>query len=233
MGVLQRFERRVERLVNGAFARAFKAEVQPIEIASALQRECDNSAAIVTRSRTMVPNAFVVELSPTDHGRLGGYSRALADELAGVVRKHAAEQRYSFVGPVEVAFEQVNDLETGVFRVRSAARADAVAVGGAQQRTAPAPPAYLEVNGKRFPLAGRSTVLGRGADVDVRIEDPGVSRRHAEFRVQGGTVEVVDLGSTNGIVIDGSRVERAAVDDGSQVVLGSTTVVVHTGVGSG
>ncbi len=94
MGVLQRFERRVESLVSGAFARAFKAEVQPVEIARALQRECDHRTAIISRDRAMVPNAFVVELGPTDHDRLGGYSTALGDELAAAVRDHADEQRY-------------------------------------------------------------------------------------------------------------------------------------------
>ena len=229
MGVLQRFEQRLESLVNGAFARAFKAEVQPVEIASALQRECDNRAAIVSRQRTIVPNAFVVQLSGSDHERLGLYSDALRDELAGVVSDHAQEQQYSFLGPVRVDFEMVEDLDTGMFRVRSSAVAGASgsgrnAVPGARAEGAP----YLDVNGTRFPFTS-AAVIGRGSDVEVRIDDPGISRRHAEVRVSGGTAAVVDLGSTNGLIVDGQRARQAALRDGSRIVLGATTVVFRSG----
>ena len=114
MGVLDRFERRLDGLVSGAFARAFKSEVQPIEIVCALQRECDDRAAIVSRGRTMVPNDFVVELGPHDHERLAPYADALAFEFAGVVQEYAAEQHYQFVGPVEVHLERAEDLDTGI-----------------------------------------------------------------------------------------------------------------------
>ena len=118
MGILDRFERRLDRMVNGAFARAFKAEVQPVEIASALQRECDDRAAIVGRGRTIVPNSFTVELCPQ---RLRTPRRSTAtrcpQELADVVREHAGEQGYAFVGPLTVDLERDDDLETGLFRV--------------------------------------------------------------------------------------------------------------------
>ena len=106
MGVLQRFERRIEEMVNRPFARAFKAEVQPVEIASALQRETDDRAAIVARGRTMVPNAFTVVLGPHDHERLSTYAEALGSELASMVSEHAEEQHYAFLGPVTVTFER-------------------------------------------------------------------------------------------------------------------------------
>jgi hypothetical protein len=127
VGVLQRFERRIEDMVNRPFARAFKAEVQPVEIASALQRECDDRAAIVARGRTMVPNSFTVALGPHDHERLSVYAEALGQELAAMVREHAEEQRYVFVGPVTVSFELDEELPTGRFQVRSVAEAGATA----------------------------------------------------------------------------------------------------------
>jgi hypothetical protein len=120
MGLLDRFEKGIERAVNGAFARVFRAEVQPVEIASALRRACDDRAAVVGRGRTLVPNAFVVELGPADYERLSLFADALGDELADNLREHATDQRYAFVGPVSVELEQADDLETGVFRVRTA-----------------------------------------------------------------------------------------------------------------
>jgi hypothetical protein len=232
VGVLQRFERRIEEMVNRPFARAFKAEVQPVEIASALQRELDDRAAIVARGRTMVPNAFTVALGPHDHDRLSTYAEPLGAELAGMVSEHAQEQHYAFLGPVTVEFERDDELETGRFRVRSAAVAGAVP---AQTQTGPSVSAgrggtpWLEVGSTTYALRSPVTRLGRGTDSDLRIDDPGISRNHAEIRHQGGDVVIVDLGSTNGIVIDDERVEEARLRDGTRIVLGSTTVVFHAG----
>ncbi|HEY3924909.1 MAG TPA: DUF3662 and FHA domain-containing protein [Acidothermaceae bacterium] len=119
MGVLQRFERRIGGVVEGIFARAFKSEVQPVEVAAALQRELDDQAAVVGRDRTLVPNHFVVELGHHDYDRLAPYEKPLSDELAAMVREHAVDQRYSFVGPVQVKLLLVPALETGLFRIRS------------------------------------------------------------------------------------------------------------------
>jgi hypothetical protein len=281
VGVLQRFERRLEGLVNGAFAKAFKSEVQPVEIASALQRECDDRAAVVSRGRTMVPNDFTVELGDHDYERLTTYAAPLSAELADLVQEHGRDQRYMFVGPVEVKFERAPDLATGMFRIRSQALAGvvqmpagpmpgglggapvgagggyapygaepaypppgmgAVGVGAggmaAPPRPAPggfppagapmgapaAPSFWVEINGVRHPLARPVTSMGRGTDVDLRVDDPSVSRRHAEIRT--GTPSVIsDLGSTNGIVVDDQHVRQAQLRDGSVIHLGNTTIV--------
>jgi FHA domain-containing protein len=233
VGVLQRFERRIEEMVNRPFARAFKAEVQPVEIASALQRELDDRAAIVARGRTMVPNVFTVALGPHDHERLSTYAEALGSELAAMVSEHAEEQRYAFLGPVTVEFERDDELETGRFRVRSAAVAGAVP---AQTQTGTplhadrgAATPWLEIGSTTYALRANVTRLGRGTDSDLRIDDPGISRHHAEIRRQGGDVVIVDAGSTNGIVIDDERVDQARLKDGTRMVLGNTTVVFHAG----
>ncbi|WP_436785808.1 FhaA domain-containing protein [Yinghuangia sp. YIM S10712] len=303
MGVLKKFEQRLEGMVNGAFAKAFKSDVQPVEIASALKRECDSNATIWNRDRTMVPNDFVVELGSHDYERLSPYAQQLGAELSTMVRDYAQQQRYSFIGPVEVHFEQADDLDTGLYRVRSQALAGsqsqgapgygppagaAVAAGGsppygADPRYAPPgphggppqgpaphfqqpPPSYqqggmppsvpmggppgglpprppspppgpapapyrapvlrswVEINGLRHDLNAPAVKLGRSTDADVRVDDPSVSRHHAEIRV-GPPPSIADLGSTNGIVVDGQHCQRAALRDGSRIVLGSTTVV--------
>lgn len=323
MGVLQRFERRIEGLVNGAFAKAFKSEVQPVEIASALQRECDDRAAIVSQGRTMVPNDFTVELGGHDHERLATYAGPLGAELAELVREYGAEQRYMFVGPVEVKFARAADLDTGMFRIQSQALAGVVPVssmqgepqgydpygqpppyqnpydqgppqggqgqGGGLQPVPPPPPVpqpspwgapppppqqqpspwgqpqggqggydpygqpppqqpspwgqqpqqqyqqqppqappqtqcWVEINGARHMLTRPVTSMGRGTDVDLRVDDPSVSRRHAEIRI-GTPSFVSDLGSTNGIVVDNQHVTQAPLRDGSVIHLGTTTIV--------
>lgn len=234
MGVLQRFERRIEEMVNRPFARAFKAEVQPVELASALQRECDDRAAIVSRGRTMVPNAFTIVLGEHDHDRLSVYSDALSSELAEMVRDHAQDQGYTFLGPVSVGFETDPDLGTGRFRVRSAAVAGTVSAASRHQRS-PASgarntgTAWLEVGTTTYPLSGAVTTIGRGVGNDLRIEDPGISRNHAEVRREGGDFIVADRGSTNGVVVDDRRVEQARLADGASIRLGSTTITFHAG----
>ncbi|MFJ3934527.1 MULTISPECIES: FhaA domain-containing protein [unclassified Streptomyces] len=273
MGVLKRFEQRLEGLVNGTFAKVFKSEVQPVEIAGALQRECDNNATIWNRDRTVVPNDFIVELSAPDFERLSPYSGQLGDELSGLVRDYAKQQRYTFMGPIKVHLEKADDLDTGLYRVRSRTLASSTSqtpgspagsqgggygyppVGAPPMPAAPPPggarpgPAaggqrpqgpgtpqgahvrrWIEINGTRHQISRPTLVLGRSTDADVRIDDPGVSRRHCEIRT-GTPSTIQDLGSTNGIVVDGQHTTRATLRDGSRIVVGSTTIVYRQAEG--
>ena len=182
MGGLQRFEQRLENLISGAFARAFRSAVQPVEIAAALQRECDNNAQILSRERRMVPNDFHVELSQVDLDRLAPYDTALADELTHQVQDHADSQGYVFPGPIAIEFEKADDLTTGRFRIRS--RAQARVQSNATHTQVRRARAVLEINKTRHPLQPPGLVVGRGTEADVRINDPGVSRRHIEFDVR-------------------------------------------------
>ena len=231
-GVLQRFEQRLEGAVTSAFARAFRSAVQPVEIAAALQREVDNSAHVLSRDRRLVPNDFSVELSPADHERLTPFGATLIEELSTLVNDHVHDQRYTLAGPVKIAFIEAADLGTGRFRVRSKTNAsvtaaDAQAAVAATRRTN----VTIEVNGQTHAVPIDGLVIGRGTDVGLKIEDPGISRRHAEFTVHrnGGdtTVTVVDLGSTNGVVLNGHKVQTGVVVDGSEVRLGNTVLVVR------
>jgi hypothetical protein len=283
VGVLKRFEQRLEGLVNGTFARVFKSEVQPVEIAGALQRECDNNATIWNRERTVVPNDFIVELSPPDHERLSPYAAQLGDELAGMVRDYAKQQRYTFMGSIKVHLEKAQDLDTGLYRVRSRTLASSSSQprgGGADRGSGPAGPGgqtgapptssgsgggypprpagappmpahapgssgpggplpraetrrWIEINGTRHQVSGTSMVLGRSTEADVRVDDPGVSRKHCEIRAPGGSgqASVQDLGSTNGIVVDGQHTTRATLRDGSRIVVGSTTIIYRQAEG--
>lgn len=231
MGLLERFEDSLDRLVNGTFARAFKAEVQPVEIAAALQREINDRAAVIDRDRTVIPNVFHVELSEHDYRRLAVFRDALQTELATLVRDYGAEQHYTLLGPVEIELGQDDELETGIFRVRSEARAqvrsqphgrsaEPVAAGGRQPR--------LEVSGTAYPLVRAVTRLGRGSDTDIRVEDPGASRNHCEI-VLGHPALVRDLSSTNGTYVDGQRISQIALDDGSTIQIGTTRLVFRSG----
>jgi hypothetical protein len=229
MGVMDRFERRLDRMVSGTFARAFKSEVQPVEVAAALQRECDDRAAIVTRGRTMVPNDFAVELGQHDFDRLSIYAEPLGNELGAMVREHAEEQGYQFVGTVTVRFELVEDLDTGMFRVRSQAVASGNPEPAGTPTAAPAAvSAALETGGSTLALTRRHTVLGRAAEADLRLDDPGISRRHAEI-VLSDPPRLTDLGSTNGTYLDGERIQSGELYDGARIGIGGITLVFRFG----
>jgi hypothetical protein len=244
VGVFDRMEKGIERAVNGAFAKAFRSEVQPVEIASALRREVDDRATVVARGRTLVPNTFVVELGPTDHGRLGEWEETLSDELRDVVADHAGQQQYAFVGAVTVTFEEADDLDTGLFRVRSTTTKSApprpVSRPIQPARDRPRPPqqpdpvasnhASLEMDGRTYPITAAVTVLGRGTEADVIVDDAGVSRRHAEVHAEGDRLTVVDLGSTNGTYVDGEKISGSAhLVDGSRIRVGRSQLTVRFG----
>jgi hypothetical protein len=240
VGVLQRFERRLEGMVEGAFARAFKSELQPVEVASAVQREMDERAAIVAQGRTLVPNDFVVEISHPDGQRLEVYADSLSQELANLAREYAKEQGYSFVGPVRVRFEPAGDLGTGMFRIRSGVIRGSTVEGGEIRQPASDVPQgrpgvfagrpRLDVTtgeGARqsYDIATPVTLLGRGTDCDLRLVDPGVSRHHAEIRVEGPEIVLVDLGSTNGSFVNGQPIRRVTLIDGTRITIGRTNLV--------
>jgi hypothetical protein len=229
VGGLQKFEQRLESMVYGAFARVFRSAVQPVEIAAALERECDNNAQILSRQRRAVPNDFHVELAATDFDRMAPYDSTLVQDLTQQVMEHGERQHYVFPGPVTIAFESAEDLSTGRFRIRS--RAQAAVTSNSNLTHQRRPRALIEVNGTRHPLTPPGLVIGRGTEADVRINDPGVSRRHIEFLVfdRGADIdiEVGDLGSTNGMLVDGHRIQRTAVHDGSRVKIGATTITVR------
>ncbi|MEJ7833568.1 MAG: DUF3662 and FHA domain-containing protein [Nocardioides sp.] len=231
MGGIQKFEQRLEQMISGVFARAFRSAVQPVEIAAALQRECDNNAQILSRQRRLVPNDFHVELARTDLDRLSPYDSAMAKELKDQLQKHADQQGYVFPGPLAIGFESVDDLTTGRFRIRSQAQASVTGASSyTQTRRARA---VLEVNGSRHPLQPPGLVVGRGTEADLRINDPGVSRRHVEFLVTLGgddedpQIEVHDMGSTNGMQVNGRKVPRATLRDGATVQVGQTRMTVR------
>jgi hypothetical protein len=253
VGVLQRFERRLGGLVEGIFARAFKSEVQPVEVAAALQRELDDQAAVVARDRTLVPNHFVVDLGNHDYDRLSPYEKPLTKELAAMVREHADEQRYSFVGAVEVELRHEPTLETGVFRVHSdVAAGPEVAPLDLSRLSADAPhePRVVHTAATALPLStdgygrlvvreGKNatyevelrqpvTVIGRAADAGVRLADQAVSRHHAEIRVSDDGASVADLKSTNGTLLNGARVTTAALVDGDELRVGETVLVFRS-----
>lgn len=227
MGILDRFEKGVERAVNSAFAKASRGDLKPVEIASALRRELDDKAAIVGRDRTVVPNEFSVELAEDDLAKVEAWGAdTLADELATTVTEHASKQRYAFVGPVTVAFVANEELENGRFLVRSSTVRGAVApVTSASSARHP----MVDIDGQRYLLTGPVTVIGRGSDADIIVDDPGISRRHLEIRVTADGVIASDLGSTNGTYVEGHLVPAATLVDGNTLTIGRTQILFWSG----
>ncbi len=227
MGVLQRFERRLEGLVEGAFAKVFRGGVEPVEVAKALQREAADRKAISAK-RTMVPNHYVVELGKADYARLSPYAEPLGAELAAMVREEAAAEHWQFVGPVVVDLELHEDIDTGIFRVRSAVEKGDVETGELVPRRGQPRVVIARSPGTTahdFPLTRDVVVIGRGADTDLRLADVGVSRRHGEIRLEADDVVYVDLGSTNGSQVNGHPVERRRLVPGDKIEIGSTLLV--------
>ncbi len=256
MGIINRVEHGLAKAVHGAFAKAFKSEVQPVEIASAIRRAMDDRAALLGHGRAMVPNLYTIELSETDYERLGDYEDELSEDLVAAAQEHADSQGYQPQGPLEVNLTEGEGLETGVFRVRPATSKrggqEAQQAHIAPQRSStgtavderpvaprPAPRSnpssrpWLDIAGDRYPLLGSLTTLGRDDSADIVVDDPGVSRRHSEVRVTTDGPHLVtsirDLNSTNGPFVNGERISTQRLHDGDRVTIGRTSATFRAG----
>ena len=230
MGVFNKAEKRIESAVEKVFARAFKGYVHPVEIVAGIQRELDAEAKLLSREKRLVPNVFTIGLAQLDYDRLAPYSKTLNSEILPSIRDHAADRSYVFNGPISIDYVLDEALPTGQFTVAS----EAVAGTTQARPDQPVRPGrmVLEVNGVRHPLVAPGILIGRGSEADVRLNDPGVSRRHALINVAGDPqhplVTIEDLGSTNGVHVNGSRVTKTRLGEGSRIEIGNTRMLIHT-----
>ncbi len=213
MGILDSFERGLERGVNGLFARTFRSGLQPVEITSALRKEVDTHASPVARDRVLVPNRFTVRMSTEDHAAMTGLGDGLIDELTDLLTQYAAQQRYQMVSPPVIALEADPSLTVGMLDVRSAS-----------ERVEVTWTPVLEIDGRTHRLGAR-TVVGRGSEADITVDDGGISRKHLEVVWDGRRAEARDLGSTNGSTLNGARLTRAALPGDSVLQAGRTRMV--------
>ncbi len=211
---LQQFERRLERLVEGVFAKAFRSGLQPVEVGRRLTREMDLRRTVAPRG-TLTPNRFEVLLSPEDHERFAPIEEELVAELISQAREHARSENYVFIGPVTVTLDIDYGLSPGM-----------CLVAGELVRPAQGAASLVLPDGRRVAIGHRPIVLGRLPGCDVVLADPNVSRRHAEVRAsEDGGYEVRDLGSTNGTRRNGITINSSErLTAGDEITVGASTV---------
>lgn len=214
MGILDNFEKGLERVVNGAFAKTFKSGLQPLEVTAALRRELDTKAAVVSRDRILVPNQFIVRLSPADYERMNSLGPALIDEFTQLVQQHATAQHYSFAGGISITLQNDPRITDGMVSI------DSVNVKGEVAWTP-----VLDIGGKRYPITKGRTVIGRGSEADITVDDTGTSRKHVEILWDGTRGQVNDLGSTNGSKLNGQPLKQAPLPPDSVIEIGRTRIV--------
>jgi hypothetical protein len=233
------------------FGRAFRTNVQPVELARKLVKEMDDHR-MVSVSRVYVPNEYTVYLSTADHKQFQSYEDSLRAELQEYLGEHARREGYDLLSNPTVLIETDDDLSVGEFGIatrlvqdkREPVPADAPRPqpepGATMIYKAQQPPTQavspeelglaqelvtLTANGQRHEIDKRRTVIGRSKDCDIQLVDPNISRRHAELRLEGAAYWLVDLDSTNGIIVNGRRLKRAKLESGDTVTIGSTEAV--------
>jgi hypothetical protein len=259
VNVLRSIEHRIESLVEGVFGRAFRAHVQPVELARKLAKEMDDHKT-VSISRVYVPNEYVLYLSPNDREQFASYEDSLLTELSDYLSEHARREGYALLSTPRVLLEEDDDLGLGEFgiatrmvqprRAKEAAGAPAASDPGGTRIYQGAPlateavspddaerlglahdaRASLRVGSTRHDLATDRVVLGRSRECDITLDDPNASRRHAEIRRENGAYWIVDLNSTNGIEVNGEPVERARLTHSDTILIGKTELTFeHAG----
>jgi Protein of unknown function (DUF3662)/FHA domain len=248
--LLRSIEQKIESLFEGAFGRAFRRNVQPVELARKLAKEMDDYK-MVSVSQVYAPNEYVIYLSPGDRAQFESYEPALVSELQQYLREHARREGYVLLSKPDVSFETDDDLEVGLFGIANrmiqkeadeepepapeAGETRIYRSAPVETETAsaeelglepePEPVASLTINGQPHELRKENVVIGRSKESDIRVSDPNVSRRHAEIRQEGSTYWIVDLGSTNGIAVNGRNLKRSKLEEGDRITLGSTELV--------
>jgi hypothetical protein len=258
MSVLRSIEHRIESLVEGVFGRAFRSHVQPVELARKLAKEMDDHKS-VSVSRVYVPNEYTLYLAPRDRDQFSSYEDSLLTELSDYLSEHARREGYALLSTPVVLMDQDDDLQVGEFGIATrmvqeqrGARApaefvsqeapsetkiykpppaatEAVSAEDAEALGLAHEPPVLLAGGERHDLGKGTVVLGRSRECDVTLDDPNVSRRHAEIRREDGAYWIVDLGSTNGIEVNGKRVDRARLRPGDEILLGTSELRFERG----
>jgi FhaA, N-terminal domain/FHA domain len=250
MPVLKNLESMIAGVVEGTFSRVFRSEVRPVELARKLAREMEEHQ-YGTLSRTYVPNEYRVYLSPRDRARFDTYEDALADELAGYLLEHARRERFALLSRPLIEFETDDRLRLGEFGIETAvvqpdeaeqqepqvpepepvgrtmvfSAAQRIAEPLEQSASARQQRALLIYGGRRLMVAPRGATLGRSRDCEIVIDDPNVSRQHAELRPRGGAWVISDLGSTNGTRVNGRTVNGPeVVRPGDEIEVGSSLI---------
>jgi hypothetical protein len=247
--VLRAIERKIEALFEGIFGRAFRTNVQPVELARKLAKEMDDHRT-VSVSRVYVPNEYTIYLSPADREQFESYEDNLRSELQEYLSDHARREDYALLSAVRVLMETDDDLDVGEFGIATrmvhpgkreeggppedlepgatmiykARTAEPTQAVSAAELGVEAELVTLSWNGASHEVKQPRVVIGRSRDCDIQLADANVSRRHAELRQEGAAYWIVDLGSTNGIEVNGRRVKRAKLNSGDTITLGSTEV---------
>jgi hypothetical protein len=215
---LQKFEGRLERMVDGTLSKAFRGELHPVEIGRRLTREMDLKRRLGVHG-LIAPNAFVVHLAATDFDRFESFLDALVRELEEAAREHARTEDYVFVGPVTVSVVEDPRQRRGRFAVISDVHEGPDGLSAAS---------VVLADGMRVVLGPEAITIGRLPESTIVINDPNASRRHAEIRRSGNDVVVVDLGSTNGTRVNGATIRERVLSDGDQIVIGTTVLRFET-----
>lgn len=223
MGFFDRFEDAVEKGVNGMFSKVFRSGLKPVDVSSALKRKVDDSA----ESGGMSPNEFTVLVAPKDYATLQADDmNSFSDELENELTNYARQQGYALLGPVSIQFEPSDQELTGNLDVIATQKRGPAAPASGVSASPEHP--IIDVDGEKWLLTEQVTVLGRGHEADITIDDSGVSRKHVELRVTPTGVILTDLGSTNGTFVEGHKVDAATLVDGNQIVIGRTPILFWT-----
>jgi Protein of unknown function (DUF3662)/Inner membrane component of T3SS, cytoplasmic domain len=209
---MQNFERRLEKLVEGTFSKAFRSGLQPVEVGRKVTRTLDAERTMGVNGDPIAPNNIGVYLSPDDFDRFSAFADALARELAETAREHSRAEGYHFVGPVTVTLVSDDELRAGECDIAAEVH-EGTRVGS-----------LVLPDGRRYPLGESPVVLGRASDCEVVLADPRASRRHSQIQPVGHGFVISDLESMNGTVVNGTPIREHPLADGDAIRLGSTVL---------
>jgi len=210
--VIKKVENKIEKLVEGTFAKFFSSELKPVEISRKIVREIELNRSIGVHGDHLAPNDFDVAISESDYSNLIKAKEPLEQDLEETIRDYSYQEGYIFLGSINVSIKKEENLRAGTFRIDARLK---------QDESGCPPGALVLPDGKRIQIGNDVITIGRLQDSTICIDDPSISRNQAEVLLRETGYLLSDLGSTNGTLVNGRRISQHVLTDHDQIEFGS------------
>ena len=212
MGLLDKLEKSIEKVVRKPFNATFKSLLDPIEIASQIKTSMDSQVSL-DQEQKLVAHRYQLLVSPQDFEALSADQLNLDRNLTETIGEYLKAKNYSTVDDLRFILGKSESLSVGELEINVM-----------QTETDVYWQPFIEFEDQKLALPKGRTRVGRGSEADVKLNDRTISRIHLELLFNGEKAGVRDLGSTNGSFLNGQKFQEGPLVNGDTIACGNTEI---------